>query len=113
MRRDDSGAAMVEFLALAVIVLIPLAALVLAVFDIQRAAFGTTAAAREAARVAVRAPSTQAAQDRAVAATELTLADHDVRLQPGGLSIECSSTPCLTPGGTIEVTVRSTVSLDW
>ena len=67
-RSDDEGAAMVEFIVLAVTLAVPLCYLVLAVFDIQRAAFGASAATREAARVFVRAPSTVVGEQRAQAA---------------------------------------------
>lgn len=48
---------MVEFTLLAVVLVVPLAYLVLALFEVQRAAFATSAAAREAGRVFVVSPS--------------------------------------------------------
>ncbi len=109
--RDDEGAAMVEFIVLAVTLAIPLCYLILAVFDVQRAAFGASAATREAARVFVRAPSTAEGEQRARAAAGITLADHGLALEPGDLTISCSSTPCLTPGATVRFTYRATVKL--
>lgn len=110
-RSDDEGAAMVEFIVLAVTLAVPLCYLVLAVFDIQRAAFGASAATREAARVFVRAPSTVVGEQRAQAAASITLADHEVELLPEDLSISCSASPCLTPGATVQFTYRTTVEL--
>lgn len=111
MRDTDEGAAMVEFVLLAVVLVVPLCYLVLAVFDLQSEAFGANAATREAARVFVRAPSTAVGEERARAAAELTLSDHGVDLDPTSLTLSCSASPCLTPGATVKVTYRSTVRL--
>ena len=111
MREHDHGAAMVEFVLLAVVLVVPLSYLVLAVFDLQREAFGANAATREAARVFVRAPSTVVGEERARTAAQLTLGDHGVDLDPSALTLSCSDTPCLTPGATVKVSYRSTVRL--
>ena len=110
-RRTDDGAAMVEFLVLAVTLAVPLCYLLLAVFDVQRAAYGANASTREAARVFVRAPSTAEAERRAAAAAEITLGDHGIAPGEGEMEISCSATPCLTPGATVQVTYRTRVSL--
>ncbi len=102
---------MVEFIVLAVTLAIPLCYLVLAVFDVQRAAFGASAATREAARVFVRAPSTAEGELEARAAATITLADHGMALEPGDLTISCSTTPCLTPGATVKFSYHTTVNL--
>ena len=111
MSNRDEGAAMVEFVVLAVTLAVPLCYLLLAVFDVQRAAFGASAGTREAARVFVRAPSTAEAEHRARIAAALTLADHGIELDPADLAISCSSTPCLTPGATIRVSYQTEVRL--
>lgn len=109
--KQDEGAAMVEFLVLAVTLAVPLCYLLLAVFDVQRAAYGANAATREAARVFVRAPSTAEGERRAQAAAAVTLADHGVGPDDGQLAISCSATPCLTPGATVQVTYQTVVAL--
>ena len=85
MRTRDEGAAMVEFVLLAVVLVVPLCYIVLAVFDLQSAAFGANAATREAARVFVRAPSTAEGERRAETAAALTLADHGIDLDSSAL----------------------------
>lgn len=110
-RRRDEGAAMVEFLVLAVTLAVPLCYVLLAVFDVQRAAFGANASTREAARVFVRASSTAEGERQAEAAALITLADHGVDPGAGQLSISCSATPCLTPGATVRVTYSTRVPL--
>jgi len=110
-RGDDDGAAMIEFVILAVVLAVPLAYLLLAVFDVQRAAYGASSATREAARVFVRAPSGAIAQDQARAAAAVALADHGVSLTDGELLISCSASPCLTPGATISFSYQTRVNL--
>lgn len=102
---------MVEFLVLAVTLAVPLCYVLLAVFDVQRAAYGANASTREAARVFIRASSTADGERRAEAAALITLADHGIDPGAGELSISCSATPCLTPGATVQVTYRTRVPL--
>ena len=109
----DEGAAMIEFVVLAVVLAVPLCYLVLGVFEVQRASFGATAATREAARVFVRAPSTADAEARARAAAALTLSDHGIDLNSADLRISCSASPCLTPGERVQVSYRTQVPLPW
>ncbi|RII97030.1 hypothetical protein DZF97_17400, partial [Clavibacter nebraskensis] len=52
---DDRGSAVLEFITAGVLLLVPLVYLVLAMSAIQGAALGTEGAARQAARVYVRA----------------------------------------------------------
>lgn len=108
---SDGGAAMIEFVVLAVVLAVPLAYLLLAVFDVQRAAYGASSATREAARVFVRAPSIAIGEDRARAAAAVALADHGVALSDGELAISCSASPCLTPGASISFTYQTRVTL--
>jgi len=111
MSRDDEGSAMVEFVVLAVTLAVPLCYLLLSVFDVQRTSYGASAATREAARVFVRAPSTEVGEERAAIAAGLTLADHGVELDRSDLTITCSATPCLTPGATVRVSYQAHVRL--
>jgi Flp pilus assembly protein TadG len=110
---SDAGGAMVEFIILAVTLVVPLCYLLLAVFDVQRAAFGASAATREAARVFVRSPSTALGEERAYAAASLTMSDHGVKLGDRELVISCSASPCLTPGATVQVSYQTRVTLPW
>ncbi|HVQ87913.1 MAG TPA: hypothetical protein VMT88_07000 [Actinomycetes bacterium] len=111
MQRDDDGAAMIEFLVLAVTLVVPLVYILLAAFDVQRAAFATNSATREAARVFVLAPSTAEAEQRAHDAAQVALADHGLTLADGELAITCSASPCLTPGGRVRVSFSTEVEL--
>lgn len=107
----DDGSALVEFLLLAVVLVVPLVYLVLSVFELQRAAFATTAAAREAARVFVVSPSSTEGEVRAGQAMDLAMRDQGLSPAGSALRITCEASPCLTPGARVQVQVEVVVSL--
>jgi Flp pilus assembly protein TadG len=112
LRRDwqsDEGNALVEFVYLAVLLMIPLVYLMITVFMVQRAAFGTTEAARQAGRAYARADTTAQAQARGTAAAGLAMRDQGVSAPPGTRFV-CVGT-CLAPGSRVRVTVTSFVRL--
>jgi hypothetical protein len=114
MRRlhDEDGSSIVEFTFLSVLFMVPLLYLLLTVFQVQRAAYATTAATREAARAFVTAESEGVAFDRAYAAAGISLADHDLSLDAGAMGIECTSgSPCLAPGSRVMVAMEVEVPL--
>jgi Flp pilus assembly protein TadG len=108
--RGESGTALVEVVWLAILLLVPLVYLVLAVFEVQRAAFAATAASRAAARAYVLAPSVAQAEQRARAAGQVALADQDVDAADTRLTITCTG-GCLAPGSVVHVAVRGHVDL--
>jgi Flp pilus assembly protein TadG len=110
-RPEDSGNAMIEFVFLAVLLMIPLVYLLLTVFHVQRAAFAANAATREAGRAFATAATEDAGLGRAYAAAAVALADHSLTLAAGQPGIECDHRPCLTPGGRIYVTIDTEVPL--
>lgn len=107
--RGDEGSAVVEFCYLAVLLMVPLVYLIVAVFRLQAAAYGAAAAARDAGRAYVTSDAAAMADERARAAAGIVLRDQRVGLPLEQLSIACSSTPCLTPAGS--VTVRITLDV--
>jgi hypothetical protein len=102
---------MVEFVVLAVVLVVPLVYVVLALFEVQRAAFATSAASREAARVFVTAASSAEGESRAAQALGLALADQGLDEDSASLRIECTASPCLVPSARVTVTVDAVVAL--
>ncbi|SDR71046.1 hypothetical protein SAMN04488570_0108 [Nocardioides scoriae] len=111
-RREESGTAIIEFVWLAILLLVPLLYVVLAAFDTQRAAYAASAAARSAGRAFVTAPDTGSAYARAQAAARLAYADQGLDDAPR-LTISCRPLPraCLTPGSVVRAQVSSSVDL--
>lgn len=106
-RRGEQGSALVELTWLAILLMVPLLYIVLAVFEVQRAAFGVSAASRAAGRAFTQAPSEAVAMDRAAAAAALALRDQRLEADRRSLGVVCDPDPgnCLAPGSTVTVSV--------
>lgn len=106
----DRGSAVVEFVVLAVLLMVPVAYLVMVMARLQAGAYAVSAAAREAGRAYVTSPVAQQAPARAAAAAGLAFEDqgftHDTRL-----SLGCDGDPCLRPEGRVVVTTGVSVPL--
>ena len=110
---DERGNAVVEFSWLAVLLLMPLLYVILAVFDVQRHAYGATAAAHAAGRAFIlvdRADGESVARDRAYEAARVAMADQGVDLDDDAMSITCDPA-CLIPGSTVTIRLVQQVVL--
>ncbi len=119
MIRRDRGSAVVEFVLLGVVLLVPLLYLALALSAVQRTAFGVTQAAREAGRAYVTGTTVTAAA-RAEEAARLALADQGVpaagvRIRYGDAGSGCAAAgpapPALRPGAVFAVCVTAPLRL--
>ncbi len=112
MGRDgrESGSAVVEFVALAVVLLVPLVYLVLLVARVQAASYAVAVAAREGGRVFVGTPRDQEPLGRAEAAARLAFEDQGFARE-GEITVDCAALPCLTPDAAVTVHSRLRVPL--
>lgn len=101
---------MVEFITLAVVMLIPLIYLVLMLARLQAGSYAVTQAARESGRAFVTSPDEGAAAPRAETAADIAFADQGFAGE-GRLEVTCSSTPCLSPEGEIRSVATVSVPL--
>jgi hypothetical protein len=109
---DDVGSAIVEFVTLGMVMLLPLIYLVFAMGRIQAATFAADGSAREAARAYVTAVSDAEGERRAVAAVRLGLLDQGFEQVPAdALRLECDEAPCLTGGARVTARVQVEVVL--
>lgn len=106
--RDDSGSALVEFVFLAVLLLVPLIYVVLTAVSVQRAAFGMTAAARDAARAYATAGDDAVGERRAEVAVRLALHDEGVAWSPQGRVVDCGACD-YAPGSRFTVALSAQV----
>ncbi|MDQ6874953.1 MAG: hypothetical protein M3042_07850 [Actinomycetota bacterium] len=120
MTHDDDGRAMIEFVFLGVLTLVPLLYLVVAVFQVERNVFAVTQAAREAGRAYATAADPASAERRASYAADLALRDQGlgssgVSLRYLPVSASCGSAAAgaqtLAPGAEFAVCVTRTVQL--
>ena len=106
--RDDGGNALVEFTYLAVLLIVPLVYVLTTVFQVQRAAFGVTEAARQAGRAYVTADTAAQGALRAQEAADLAMRDQ----VPGfGRAAVTFRNADLRPGGAVTVEVSHSVTL--
>lgn len=110
---DDAGNAIVEFIVVGVLVIVPLVYVVVTVMTVQAAASASAAAAREAARAFTTADNAVAGQARAQQAAEVAFVDHGFTLPAGALRLSCGGAACLAPGGTVHVDIDWQVPLPW
>ncbi|MBV9485884.1 MAG: hypothetical protein JO246_07480 [Frankiaceae bacterium] len=109
-RPADRGSALVEFVWLAVLLMVPLVYVVLTAVSIQRSAFGLTEATRDAGRAYATAGSDRLGERRAEAAVRLALRDQGVDWRPSGRVVSCG--PCAyRPGSTFTVSLHTRVRL--
>ena len=121
--RSDEGSAVVEFIFLSLLLLVPIVYLVLALASVQSAAFAAEAVARDASRAAVvggvnalqdgatYSQAEAAGRERAAAAVASTLSDFRVDPDDADVELSCDADPCLTPGSNVAVAVTVRVGL--
>lgn len=111
--RDEAGSAVVEFVWVGLMLLVPVVWILLSVFSVQQGAFATTAAARSAGRAFVLAPDEATARARAAQVARQVLDEQGGPAMPLELEVRCSGGPgtCLSPSSTVTVVVTSGVEL--
>lgn len=107
----DDGSAIVEFLGVAVVLLVPVVYLVLVLGQLQAATFAVDGAAREAARAIVTAEDEEQAAARATTAVQLAIDDQGLGVDlADALTVDCDG-ECLAPGSTVTTHVAVDVAL--
>jgi hypothetical protein len=109
-RRPDgeAGNAMLEFVYLSLLLMVPLVYVLTTTFQVQRAAFGVTEAARQAGRAYATADSDGQGRVRAEAAARLALRDQGVELAE---PLQLSPSDGVAPGSVVRVRVTHRVPL--
>ncbi len=105
----DEGSAVVEFVALGTLLLVPVVYFVLAVAQIQAGAFGVVAAAQQASQVLARAEPGALSDTGLTAAAQLAAADQGFASDRLALRLECSDGACAEPGAV--ATVHATLEV--
>jgi hypothetical protein len=104
----DDGNALLDFVWLSVVLMVPLVYVLLTTFQVQRAAFGVTEAARQAGRAYATAATTAQGQARAEAAARLALSDQGIELTE---PLVLDPSDGLAPGSVVRVRVTHRVPL--
>lgn len=106
----EEGSAIIEFVFLAVLLMIPVAYLILTVGQMQGGSYAVVGAADQAARVYVLAPNQGAAQESAQQAVNMAVKDMGFDPAQTTLSFSCTA-DCLTPGTIVTAKVTLVVEL--
>lgn len=104
----EQGSALVEFVALSVVLLVPVVYALVAVLDVQRGAYGVSAAARAYGRAyQVSGPGD------AAAAADIALRDQGLDVSQVSIGTACVGVngACTGEGGAVRVTVARRVDL--
>ncbi len=110
--RSDQGAAIIEFLVVGVLVLVPLLYGALTITRVEAAALASTQAVREVGRVLMMADTEGQGRRAADAAVDLAFEDQGFAAPSNALNIDCSPR-CLAPGSTVRVRVSWRIELPW
>lgn len=110
---DDAGSASLEFVALGVLLLVPLVYLVVVMASIQAGALAVEGAARQAVRVFVQGHDIRDARASAARAIAFALSDHGIDPDSARVSLTCAPQPerCLARRGFVTVTIDIVVPL--
>lgn len=111
--RDEQGTALVEFVWLGMLLLVPLVYILIAVFEVQRGSFGVSAASRAAGRAYALADSDAEGLRQAKAAAAVALDDQGLGDQRFDLAVSCQPAPppCHARGKTIVIRIGARVTL--
>lgn len=109
-QEGQDGSAIVEFIFLAVLLMVPVAYLILTVGQVQGGAYAVVGAADQAAKVFVMHRELPDAQLAAEQAVRLAIEDLGFDAGAAELTISCSA-GCLTPGSTVSAHVQLRVEL--
>ena len=107
----ERGSAVVEFVFLAVLLVVPLLYLVMTVSRVQAGSYAASTAAREAGRAFVTAEDEASAAERAELAARIAFEDQGFRAVDPRLAMSCDGAPCLRPDGRVELTTSVVVPL--
>lgn len=110
--REERGSALVELVWLGILLLVPLLWIVLSVTEVQKGAFGVTAAARAAGRAYVLAPTDAAGERAAEQVARRALADQGLDDAPLRVEVTCTPYPRSCHNGTSVITVRISSSVE-
>jgi Flp pilus assembly protein TadG len=110
---DDDGSAALEFIAVGVVLLVPLVYLVIALGAIQEQTLGVEAAARHTARAIALAPDAATASLRSERVLVSMSDQYGIDADATEVSVTCApaGVACPSAGATVTVTVATSVSL--
>lgn len=108
MMRGERGNASVEFIAVSIALMVPIAYAIVAIAQVQSAVHGVHGAAQMASRAFVHASSESLARYAAVRSAAIAGRNHGLAITAADVTIACGEEACLVPGREVRITVRAT-----
>lgn len=109
--KDDAGSAIVEFIVVMLLAVLPIAYLVIAIVRVQAASYAASQAVREAGRAFTQSDNITQARADARTAAKIAFADQGFQLPDSAVTFACSGRRCLTPSSTVTVYLNWRVAL--
>ena len=110
---SEQGSATVEYIGVVIALMLPFTYFVIAFSAVQSAQFGVVGAAQQAGRAFVQSRSESLASFAAVRAAAIAGRNHGLVLTEDQVSIRCDRSPCLQPGGTVSISIHTTVPVPY
>lgn len=107
----DEGSATVEYIGVAIALMVPIAFFIVTFAQIQSAHLGVVGAAQQAARAYVNASSDFLGRYAAPRAAAIAGRNHGLLITSDNVKVTCAVANCLTPGTAVRVDVASSVRL--
>jgi Flp pilus assembly protein TadG len=107
----EEGNAVIEFVFLSVLLMVPLVYFIITVGQLQGGSFAVVGAADQAAKVYVAQPDAARGRAAAEQAVLLALADYGQPAENARIDTRCEPADCLAPGSAVTVTVHLSVPL--
>ena len=108
MARGERGNASVEFIAVSIALMVPIAYAIVAIAQVQSAVHGVNGAAQMASRAFVQAPSESMARYAAVRSAAIAGRNHGLGSTAAEGTGACGAVAGLVPGRGVHITVRTT-----
>lgn len=110
---DDAGSSSLEFIAVGVIMLVPLLYLVIALGAVQEQSLGVEGAARQAARAIATAPDIASATARGEQVLDGIVEEYGIDREAVDVAVSCGphAPACPAAGATLIVTISTRVPL--
>lgn len=112
-RVDDEGSAALEFILVALVLLVPIVYLIVALGAIQGQALGVETGARQLARTIAESPDAATADARAARVRDAIVAEYGLDPAAVDVDVSCSgaAAECPDAGAVLTVTVTTSVPL--
>lgn len=110
---NDDGSATVEYIGVAVALLVPIAYVIIAFAQVQSASYGVVGAAQQASRAYTNAKSDSLGRFAASRAAAIAGRNHGLMITSDNVRVTCSVTECLAPGTEVTVDVQTSIAVPY